>query len=636
MPRASLRAPVAGLLLFGLTFLGMALDRGSGWFTHAFEAVAHLFYEKSPLAELREPSQLALARAHVPIVCILAALGLIASPWLSRHQRVWIAIFLLGYAIRAAFWIAGGNLPLVPGDSSHYVEVATSVYRGAGPVKHYVESFFVDYTKHGFNTAGFVLDDWATPLWAYILAFCYRITGVVPGANLETTFAVAKSASFVVNLAALPVLYAFSRRAFDKSIALTSMALLAVLPVHALYAGFALRESAVALVSLLAVWGFWEMQRATTKLGLGWAVLAGLFAGLAILARNTSLVLVACMGVYALAAFRPRKYLALIIWGIVALGAIAPWAWATWREYGEPFFTYTKYYPFNFSWTVHHFDKGNTRPDQFFHPGNAWPIARVKFKSFLIVWLYSTMILGAPLALAFLFKLCRPAPPEGSPRGMRSYSRFVALVFAAFLAATLIQISDVTQVQQLGRYYLPVFVLMMPVAASGLLAWGRPRLTGAGWLACALVVVGALWSNPTWAHDASWFLNPYQLRWPAIRAAGDWIRENPQQVPPNARVMTWFPWELRVASDRSTVLFPRALEGGAYELRRIQETIQRYRVTHILWGSFEPGQQGEPEAFGDYLRALRESLGLTDTQLLWKSERLPHAVRLYRVPGGSP
>ena len=47
--------------------------------------------------------------------------------------------------------------------------------------------------------------------------------------------------------------------------------------------------------------------------------------------------------------------------------------------------------------------------------------------------------------------------------------------------------------------------------------------------------------------------------------------------------MTWFPWELRVTSDRTTVLMPRN-----YSPRRIQEVIGQYGVTHFLWGSFEP------------------------------------------------
>ena len=45
--------------------------------------------------------------------------------------------------------------------------------------------------------------------------------------------------------------------------------------------------------------------------------------------------------------------------------------------------------------------------------------------------------------------------------------------------------------------------------------------------------------------------------------------------------MTWFPWEFRLASGRTTILLPRN-----YSPRRIREEIRRYGATHILWGSF--------------------------------------------------
>lgn len=119
-------------------------DLATGWVEPAFDALAHLFYEVPALAMLRRPTQLALVRIHLLISLGLTAAALIASPGLGAHGRKWCAAFIAGYMIRAVPWIAGGNLPLVPGDSCHYLEVATSVARGEGPVKHYVESFFID------------------------------------------------------------------------------------------------------------------------------------------------------------------------------------------------------------------------------------------------------------------------------------------------------------------------------------------------------------------------------------------------------------------------------------------------------------------------------------------------------------
>ena len=172
----------------------------------------------------------------------------------------------------------------MPGDSCHYLEVATSVGRGEGPVKHYVESFFRDYKEIRANQG--ILDDWATPLQAYVLAGAYRLVRVEPGRDLEETVAVAKGVSFLLSLLALPALYAFGSRRFNTEVGLGAMALLAVLPVHAIYAGFALRESLVALTSILAIWALTEVWSVPTlRAAWFWASAAGVCAGLAILAR---------------------------------------------------------------------------------------------------------------------------------------------------------------------------------------------------------------------------------------------------------------------------------------------------------------------------------------------------------------
>ena len=91
--------------------------------------------------------------------------------------------------------------------------------------------------------------------------------------------------------------------------------------------------------------------------------------------------------------------------------------------------------------------------------------------------------------------------------------------------------------------------------------------------------------------------------------------------------MTWFPWELRVTSDRTTILMPRN-----YNPKRISDVIDQYRVTHFLWGSFEPPPDIDPETWGPYLEQLRTSLGLTPDRELFHSSRGGfYPVRLYRL-----
>jgi hypothetical protein len=611
---------------------GLWADRTFGWVAPAFDAGSRLFHEipvTAPvvtIAQIRQPSQIALVRWHATVLMALLIAGCLSAPWVGTHGRKWWLIFCVGYAIRSGVWIAGGNLPLVPGDSCHYLEVASSVAHGEGPVKHYVESFFREYPA--IREGRGVLDDWATPLHAYVIAGAFKLLRIEPGRSLEESVAVAKGLSFALNLLTLPVLYGFARRRFGKEVALGAMAVLAILPVHAIYAGFELRESLVALTSVLAVWMLTEVWNSSGRTRWIWAVLAGLCGGLAILARNTALVLLAACALYALAVHARRAIGPLLLWGIIVCAVIAPWAWATYREYGKPFYTYTDFFEYNFSWTVHHYEPGNTLPTQFYTRANAPEIIRVKIKSLLIIAVYTTMIFSLPLALALIRRLW--VPPADALPAARDTDRLIAVVGFAFVAGTLAKIADITQVTQLGRYYLPLFVLALPTAIAGVGDWlaavAIPR-RAFPWLAVMLPAL--LWADPTWAYDATWLNKPYQLHWPALRAAGDWVKEHPEQVPADARIMTWFPWEFRLASGRTTILLPRN-----FSPERIERVKNQYNITHVLWGSFEPPPESDPESFGPYLDRLRISVGLTDSRELYRTPahaRLPYPVRLYRV-----
>jgi len=634
-PLASPRRPVAlGACLVAALVVAAWLDRSTGWVDRAFDAVAHLWFEVPVLYRLRRPGQLGLVRMHLAVGLGLAAAGLVASPRLDRHGRGWWAAFVVAYAIRAAIWTAGGNLPLVSGDSCHYVEVATSILHGEGPVKHYADSFFIDYPpiKEGRPA----LDDWATPLYSYALAGTYRLLGIEPGPDLERTFAPAKGLSFVCNLLTLPALYLVARRRFGRDVALGAMALLAVLPVHALYAGFELRESLVGLTSVLAVGSLAEVWDDRCRRPWLWAIGAGTLGGLAILARHTTLALMAATGLYGLVAHGRRARGPLVAWGVVLLAVIAPWAIATTRVYGEPFYTITKHFQYTFSWTIHHVARGVPRAADFYTRANAPEIARVKFKSLILIATYSTMILGLPTVLTFARRLIRPDRESAPGAEARDFDRLAAVLALAFAAGTLANVADVTQVTQLGRYYMPLFALMLPTAVAGFRDWSRAVALPAKarpWLASALVTL--VWADPTWAYDASWFNKPYQLHWPALREAGEWARDHPDLVPPGARIMSFFPWEFRLAAGRTTVLMPRAIALSRYEIDRVAETIDQYGVTHVLWGSFEPPPNLDPEYYGPQVDRLRVACGFVERLEIHRSPPdLAFPVRLYRLPRG--
>ena len=309
------------------------------------------------------------------------------------------------------------------------------------------------------------------------------------------------------------------------------------------------------------------------------------------------------------------------------LVVIAPWAWVTKVRFGEPFYTYTKFFQYNFSWTVHHYMKGNTTAAEFYTLANAPEIVRVKIKAGFIILTYCTMIPGLGLLLGFF----RSLRDRTADRRAREIDLLVATLFVAFGVATLANIADVTQVAQLGRYYLPIFVLMLPSATAGILsAFTYWKLPSKAILPLGLTLVASFWADPTWAYDAGWYVKPYQTHWPAIRASADWIKAHPELVPTDARVMTWFPWELRVASDRATVLMPRS-----YFRPHIERAIQQYNVTHVLWGSFELPERAEPIELARSLEQLRLGLGLTDVREVYRSPAgSTYPVRLFRLTGG--
>ena len=494
--------------------IGAWLDVRYGWITPAFDAIAHQFYEVPLLAAIRRPSQLVLVRWHLAIGSILLVLGLFAAPWLSRHGRVWLAIFGIGYAIRAVIWICGGNLPLVPGDSCHYLEVATSVLRGEGPVKHYVESFFRDYPR--IRDGQGVLDDWATPLDAYVRASAFRIAGLGPdspvagaarrrqGVQLRP-----QPADPARALRLRPAALWMPRRDLDDGRAGHSAGPRDLRRIRA--AGEPGRAD-VDSGGLDADRGLACRSRRASDLGLGRgggrmrrpgrAVAhdrAGAAGGGRALRRRRSTAADRFGAALALGRHRRRS-------------CACPGPGRLCEEYGTPFYSYTSYFEYNFSWTVHHYEKGNTLPSQFYTLENLPEIVRVKIKSLLLIVIYSTMIVGLPIVAGLL-----PAALGREARPGRETDLLVATIFVVFVLATLKSIADVTQVAQLGRYYLPVFALDV---ADG--RRGTDRLAGSWqdfgrrivpWLAatyCALV-----WADPTWAYDASWLVKRYQLHWPA-------------------------------------------------------------------------------------------------------------------------
>ena len=151
-------------------------------------------------------------------------------------------------------------------------------------------------------------------------------------------------------------------------------------------------------MSILAVWTLTEVwsRKSSRRSAWIWALAAGLCGGLAVLSpAPTGLAILAASGLFALVTHGRKRFGPLLLWGATAIVVIAPWAWMTLQEYGTPFYSYTGFFEYNFSWTVHHYEKGNTSPRRFI----LWRICQrsleFKIKSiFLIIVVYSTMVSG--------------------------------------------------------------------------------------------------------------------------------------------------------------------------------------------------------------------------------------------------
>ncbi len=634
-PPSRVAAPALAMLALAVTAALAWADRRFNWVAGVFKFIAHQFFEVPMLAAIRAPSQIVLVRVHLLVLAIAVISYLGVRPLLRPAIRKLFWIMAAAYLLRAVVWICGGNLPLVPGDSCHYVEIASSILNGEGPVKHYVESYFIDYPE--IREGKGILDDWATPLYSYVLAGLYRVLGIAPGGNLEATFAVAKGASFGFGLATIPLVFILTYRRLGLAAAHFAAGLLAILPVHVLYSAIELRESLVAFLIAATLLFLCEMHFLKGVTGWLAALLSGICAGLAIMTRNTSMALAAAFLIHSLWRFGRKDLGKILLWAACAAAVCSPWAYVTYMRYGKPFYTYTQFFQYTFSWTVHHYQEGVPTAASFYTWANAPTILRVKIKSLFIIVIYSSMIASIPVVMGLLRRTVnRGAARRESGRFLDELAGVSAFVF---ITATIANIADVTQVAQLGRYYLPLFVIVLPAASAGLIDWfsefapldllKRSKL--ARGLCAALFAL--LWSDPTWAYDYTWLVKPYQLHWPAIRETGDWIKSHPEAVPGDSRILTWFPWELRIASGRTTVLLPRSFYPSvSLQSDRLERAVKEYNVTHVLWGSFETPPHEDPESLGRYLDMVRKTVLAGSTNLFDSSLRRPYAVRLYRLP----
>ena len=181
-----------------------------------------------------------------------------------------------------------------------------------------------------------VLDDWATPLDAYVRAAAFRIAGLGPQSSVEARLVAAKACSFITNLLALPALYILARRCYNPRVALWSMAALAILPVHAIYAGFVLAREpggiGVDPGGLDALRGLPRRAQRAGHLGVGCR-------GGSMRRTGRPLTHDGARAAGGRRSIRPgharsRRLGLSCLWAAIAGLVCVPWAWMTLQEYG--------------------------------------------------------------------------------------------------------------------------------------------------------------------------------------------------------------------------------------------------------------------------------------------------------------
>jgi hypothetical protein len=546
-----------------------------GWIEPTFDWLARFFtFPGSPLLAIRRPSQLELLAVHSRL--FLPCLSLLLLTWSAwNFEARWVsAALVLGYFLRAAVWCIGGNLPIVPGDSAHYWNLANSIVRGEGPVLHYVASFFRYYPRWG------MVDDWSLPLYPYYLAGAFYVAG--------NSVAVAKAATMLCNLCTIPALFWLAKRHCGSRVAVGSALTLAVFPPHVLYASLMLRESLTMFCAVLAIDAFlWAWQSDRTP----WtALIAGVACGLMALTRNTCHAILYCMALFAMLTPIRDRWLRLVLWGAAVFAIACPWGYATYRDYGSPFYTYTNYFRYTPDWTVHFRDRGApTLRDYLAQP--LWQIIQSKCAALVQIGLHFWFIFTPILGLAYFADLRR--------KWLQPLGCISLLIFLAFVVGTLVNVASMDQVLDFGRYFPVALLPMIPVALQTVVSlvdrWSgamAPIATGESTpdtprepaapaasvrkasLVATVLVASCLWGSYAWTHNYRWLSEPWHLQLVRYQRVGEVIRSS---LPSDSIVMTLYPWDLYMYCDCRTVLLPHNLNP-----KRLREEVETYGVTHVV------------------------------------------------------
>ncbi|HEY3175064.1 MAG TPA: glycosyltransferase family 39 protein [Candidatus Polarisedimenticolia bacterium] len=201
-------------------------------------------------------------------------------------------------------------------DEGRYLDNAANIMKGRGLATHYTSHFFREAPPlHA--------EDISSPLYPYLLAGTFQLTGVEPrAAQLWSLFA---------GCLMIALTFVLGRRLFDERTALLASILVALNPDSVIMSSWSMTEmlyGAMVLGILLLADG-----NGIASLSLTRAAALGGACGLLYLTRANGLSVAAAMGLVALVQRRPAAAAGLVL---AFLAVVSPWLARNQRVFGSP------------------------------------------------------------------------------------------------------------------------------------------------------------------------------------------------------------------------------------------------------------------------------------------------------------
>lgn len=452
---------------------------------------------------------------------------------MRRKLILFVLILILGIALRLYTFSQISSLDKftwVGGDEPTYYELARNIQQGRGPVIDFVFQFW-HRQEFGHN------DGLWEPIFPLVLAFFFY--------SLGSSLLAAKIVVFLISIATLVLIFFIGKKLYSEKVGFIAMFLLAIQPKHIEYSATLLKDNLYVLLFLLA---FFFMILAIKENKKSVWIWFGAILALAFLTRYFSIILVITAVIMLVLERKKVNWknagLALVAFLLV----LAPWALYTYNEFGSPFFSITKYYPFaKEGWEGMSYESEPPNLHEYMQENSALEIIKTRL-SLIPLTLYHLPIWMTPLVF-LLFILVFSLKDE--------CSKYLKIYFLIFTLLYMVQFASASQFIE-RAYFALMYASLVPIA----FVLARISESGSKWkvkldgkrillIALAIILVTSIlllqWKiNEIKGYDM-------QERQEAFQKLGFWINKN---VPKDAVIMTIYPAEAHYYTRRKAVMDP--------------------------------------------------------------------------------